>query len=85
MSNASVVLSAGAGAGIGAVVGGLIGGPVGAAVGAVLCATATSGASVYYSGAGYGEAPKLYTVHEHIRDNSFAFKDEREKRERAAR
>ena len=82
MSNASVVLSAGAGAGVGAVIGGLIGGPVGAAVGAVLCATASSGASVYYGGAGYAEPP-LYTIHEHIRDHSFAFKEEREKRERA--
>ena len=77
MSNASVVLSAGAGAGVGAVVGGLIGGPVGAAVGAVLCATASSGASVYYGGAGYGLAnlyrkrhEQPYRLFEYIRENA---------------
>ncbi len=56
----------------------------GAGIGAAVCASAGSSVSVYCGGAGYFEPP-LYTIHVHIRDHSFAFKEEREKRERAGR
>jgi len=85
LSNVSVAVGTGLGAGVGSVIGGAIGGPVGAAVGAFVGATAT-GVGISAAG-GNRSAPvtKLYTMHDHIRDHSFAFKQEREERERAGR
>ena len=85
LSNASVALGAGVGAGVGSIIGGVIGGPIGAAAGAAVLGVIATGATISAVGSGYAETPKLYTMHDHIRDHSFAFKQEREERERAGR
>ena len=83
-SDTAIGVSAGVGACLGFAVGGVIAGPMGSAIGAVVCAAAAS-ASISAAGAGYADPPKLYTIHDDIRDNSFAFKHEREERERVGR
>ncbi|MEI6985993.1 MAG: hypothetical protein WCK65_07690 [Rhodospirillaceae bacterium] len=78
------ILVTGVGASAGAVVGALLGGPVGAGVGAFVVGATC--ASIGAAGLGRSAPPeKLYTIHDHIRDNSFAFKEEREARDRARR